>query len=96
MRAAAPVLGRATVALVMLAALAVVATNRRDEASAARASTFHALAGGLGSGPSLDLSECEPSFDPRVGSECPRQFGPVPGGGPYCPRSGAVRAVPRR
>jgi hypothetical protein len=46
---------------------------------------FQQLVGGLGFGPSTDLSQCPFAFDPRLGSRCAQDVGPVPGGACFCP-----------
>ena len=52
---------------------------------AGRAGEFQHLVGGLGFGPALDLSRCEPSFDPRLCPACTQDVGPLPGGMIFCP-----------
>ena len=56
---------------------------------------FQRLVGGLGFGPALDLARCPNSFDPRLCPHCPADYGPVPGGGCFCPQhAGSVLAYP--
>ena len=63
-------------------ALAVdAASHRGQEASSTE---FQNLVRGLGLGPSLSLSGCDFSFDPRIDGACPLDAGPVPGGSRYC------------
>jgi hypothetical protein len=51
-----------------------------------RAEQFQRLAGGLGFGPALDLSDCAFGLDPRLDGGCAEESGPVPGGTGFCPR----------
>jgi hypothetical protein len=51
----------------------------------ARSREFQQVVGGLGFGPSTSLSHCPFAFDPRLGSRCAQDNGPVPGGGCFCP-----------
>ena len=46
---------------------------------------FQQLVGGVGFGPALDLSVCPFAFDPRLGSHCAWDDGPIPGGSCFCP-----------
>ena len=46
---------------------------------------FQRLVGGLGLGPAMDLSQCDFSFDPRIGNVCPEDEAPIPGGVYFCP-----------
>ncbi|MCI0379009.1 MAG: hypothetical protein L0215_15480 [Gemmataceae bacterium] len=46
---------------------------------------FQRLVGGFGLGPSCDLEPCEVSLDPRVGSACACDCGPIPGAIFLCP-----------
>ena len=55
-----------------------VNNDRREE--------FQRLVGGLGCGPAADLSRCAYSFDPRLCSDCPLQYGAAPGGACFCPQ----------
>ncbi len=47
---------------------------------------FQRLVGGLGFGPTVELSPCENGFDPRLAGECSREAGPIPAGKPFCPQ----------
>ena len=69
------------VSTLALGALAVTTLGSHRSARSASASRdFQRLVGGLGLGPSLDLSRCAPAFDPRVGATCPERVGPIPAG----------------
>jgi hypothetical protein len=51
-----------------------------------RAESFQRLVGGLGFGPTLDLSGCAFGFDPRLDGSCAEERGPIPGGSYFCTR----------
>jgi hypothetical protein len=80
-----------TILFSLIAALAAAAglvlvlgtcPNPRQEA---RSREFQQLVGGLGCGPSVELSRCAFSFDPRLCPECPQNHGPIAGGAFFCP-----------
>ena len=50
-----------------------------------RSREFQQLVGGLGFGPSTELSRCPFAFDPRLGPRCQQDTGPIPGGACFCP-----------
>jgi hypothetical protein len=56
-----------------------------EAARAAAAAEFQGLVGGLGVGPTVDLSRCAFDFDPRVGSACDGRHEPFPAGDVFCP-----------
>ncbi len=58
----------------------------RQRRQSTRAEEFQRLVGGLGGGPAVDLSRCAFSFDPRLCSSCPDDWGPIPGGVYFCPQ----------
>ena len=84
--------------LLLLAAASsavLVEEARARPAGAARAEAFQRLVGGLGFGPATDLSGCVFGFDPRLDGACALDYGPIPGGGCFCPRhAGAVFCYP--
>ena len=55
---------------------------------AADATIIYLLVGGLGFGPSVELSTCPVQFDPRLETTCNAQTGPIPAGGLLCPGCG--------
>jgi hypothetical protein len=66
------------------------ARHRQD-----RAEGFQHLVGGLGFGPTLDLSDGAFGFDPRLEGAHAEDCGPVPGGACFCPRhAGSVFCYP--
>jgi hypothetical protein len=78
-------LALAVLALAFGAAGAVASSASRRPEDAARSRRFQEAVGGLGLGPTVDLSRCEADFDPRVGHVCPGRHEPTPAGGAYCP-----------
>ncbi len=59
------------------------------------AEEFHRLVGGVGFGPTVDVSGCAFGFDPRLEGTCGRDTGPIPGGSCFCPRhAGSVFYIP--
>jgi hypothetical protein len=80
-----PLLILAAVLALTCAAAALVLHDSPDRPDA-EAADFQRLVGGLGFGPALDLSRCPNAFDPRLCPHCPADFGPVPGGGCFCPQ----------
>jgi hypothetical protein len=81
-----PLVLLATILSLTLAAIVLVVVNSLDRDSpGARAREYQELVGGLGFGSAVDLSRCASSFDPRLGQRCPGDFGPLPGGGYFCP-----------
>jgi hypothetical protein len=74
------ILGLAATAGVLLA---VADRSRRDRESAAE--EFQQLVGGLGFGPTVDVTHCPFGFDPRLDTGCQEDHGPVPGGFSFCP-----------
>jgi hypothetical protein len=68
-------------------AIGVLVTDARAQRRrAARSEQFQHLVGGLGFGPTLDLSGCAFGFDPRLDDSCSEDCGPIPGGAYFCPR----------
>jgi len=84
MRPNAPLTVLTVILALTLCAGAIVLLDSQDR-HAAEAGDFQRLVGGLGFGPALDLSRCANAFDPRLCPRCPAHFGPVPGGGCFCP-----------
>jgi hypothetical protein len=60
------------------AGIVLVAEDRRGHEQPAHAEAFQRLVGGLGFGPSQDLSGG--GFDPRLEGACAEDYGPIPGG----------------
>ena len=82
----APTLLFLLLAALTAAAGAALALGARPPAGQdARAEEFQRLVGGLGFGPALDLARCPNAFDPRLCPHCPAEYGPLPGGGCFCP-----------
>ena|SRR5690349_4714945 len=80
------------VALLLLSGMAGViltAENRAAQRRQAHDEAFQRLVGGLGFGPSLDLSDCDFSFDPRLDDSHAAEGGPIPGGACFRPRQAA-------
>jgi hypothetical protein len=73
-----------TLSLTLLAGV-IVGVDSREQGDPERSMEFQHLVGGLGFGPAVDLASCPNSFDPRLSCRCPREFGPIPGGGYFCP-----------
>jgi len=75
------------IAALAIAAIAVIVVDASPErADQKRSGEFQRLVGGLGFGPSLDLSRCAFSFDPRIESDCHWNTSPIPGGYCFCPQ----------
>ncbi|MHB1422595.1 MAG: hypothetical protein ACYC3I_05255 [Gemmataceae bacterium] len=68
------------------AAAVLIADQRRQLLRDERGESFQHLTGGLGFGPALDLSDCPFAFDPRLDGGCQQDYGPIAGGGCFCPR----------
>lgn len=80
------------VALLLLAATAGVILTAEERAAQRRQAhdeAFQRLVGGLGFGPSLDLSDGDFSFDPRLDDSHAAESGPIPGGACFRPRQAA-------
>jgi hypothetical protein len=85
----------AVLALVAGAAAAVASSSGPSPGEVERGREFQRLVGGLGLGPTLDLSRCDADFDRRVGPECPDRHGAIPGGDVFCPHhAGSVLFPP--
>lgn len=78
------VLGLLTLLLLGAGAILLFDRNSPRPASA----EFQNLVGGLGLGPATDIDVCDFCFDPRVGSMCPQEVSPFPGGFFFCPLHG--------
>ncbi|MFP6769162.1 MAG: hypothetical protein VB859_13400 [Planctomycetaceae bacterium] len=79
----------AVIAVLVIAAGVAVAHYRQPVPTrAADAAGFQQLVGGLGFGPSVELSTCPVQFDPRLETTCNAQTGPIPAGGLLCPGCG--------
>jgi hypothetical protein len=85
MRPQAPLVLLAAILTLTVAAGVIVLVESGDRGTAA-AREYQELVGGLGFGPAVDLSRCANSFDPRMCRHCPADFGPIPGGSPFCPQ----------
>lgn len=72
--------------LLAAAVAAVLATEESRQRRPSGSEAFQQLVGGLGFGPSLDLSDCVFGFDPRLDGACSWQRGPIPAGACFCPR----------
>ena len=79
----------AVIAILVIAAGVAVAHYRQPvPPRAADAAGFQQLVGGLGFGPSVELSTCPVQFDPRLETTCNARTGPIPAGGLLCPGCG--------
>jgi hypothetical protein len=78
---------RGTVLFIVLFVLAgaVAAVLIAEQRRSSRSESFQHIAGGLGFGPALDLSDCPFAFDPRLDGSCGQDYGPLPGGSCFCP-----------
>jgi hypothetical protein len=74
----------AVLALAIIAGTAVILDAGSDGEESARSQELQSLLGGLGFGPALDISLCDFSFDPRVGTSCPADHGPIAGATYFC------------
>ena len=74
----------ATLALPLAACILLVAAGP-SSARVAEAEAFERLVGGIGLGPTTDLSRCGAEFDPRTGAACSLRHEPVPCGSRFCP-----------
>jgi hypothetical protein len=74
----------AVLALAIAAGTVIILDAGSGGEQAARCQEFQSLLGGLGLGPALDISQCDFSFDPRVGHTCPEDLGPIPGATYFC------------
>ncbi len=74
--------------LTVSAAAAVGVGNWPNRDQQARERDFQHLVGGLGSGPSVDLSRCPFCFDVRLARGCQCDQGPIAGGAYFCPEHG--------
>jgi hypothetical protein len=86
MRSRGPLVLLGVILTLALSAGLLVTVESRGGDVAGPAREFQTLVGGLGFGPDVDLSRCANSFDPRICPHCPAEFGPLPGGGCFCPR----------
>jgi hypothetical protein len=81
--------------LTVACAAVLVVEARLSTGLEKRAKEFQLLLGGLGFGPSLDLSLCPFAFDPRIDDSCADDYTPVPGGTCFCPRhAGSILDYP--
>jgi hypothetical protein len=83
MRAPALLLA-AALALALAAGILLLAAGA-SSARVAESETFQRLVGGIGLGPTTDLSRCGAEFDPRTGSACSLRHEPVACGSRFCP-----------
>jgi hypothetical protein len=78
----------AVVLAVLCAAGGTAAADLMRSPDRAAAAAFHAVTGGLGTGPGLDFAGCGPSFDARAEDVCEDLLEPLPGCAPVCPSCG--------
>jgi len=69
-------------------AAAVASSLRENKDSRTRQQDFQRLVGGLGTGPTVDLSGCPFSFDARLADSCRYDRGPIAGGAFFCREHG--------
>ena len=74
--------------LVLAAVTSLGLADRQTAGHVESAATFQRRTGGFGFGPVLDLSGCPYQLDPRLGTACDFQTGPVPAGSMFCPGCG--------
>jgi hypothetical protein len=74
--------------LVVAAGTAVVIPFRSSTSQAVHKARFQQLVGGLGFGPTVELSTCAVQFDPRLETTCNSAVGPIPAGSLLCPGCG--------
>lgn len=79
----------AVIAILVIAAGTAVGFFRQPSSvRATDAADFQQLVGGLGFGPTVELSTCAVQFDPRLETTCNAHTGPIPVGGLLCPECG--------
>jgi len=81
------VLGTLIVTLALVASVVVMGDAARSPQGEG-ALEFQRMVGGLGFGPTVDLSGCVFSFDPRLCDTCSYHLGPIPGGEYFCAQHG--------
>ena len=81
----APLLLLAAAVALPLAAGILLAAASPSPARVADAEAFQRLVGGVGLGPTTDLSRCGAEFDPRMGSACSLRHEPLPCASLFCP-----------
>jgi hypothetical protein len=92
---AAEVLGLVVVLLAIGAGGVLAAEEMSHDARGAMGDEFQQLVGGLGFGPTVDVSQCPFGFDPRLEADCRANHGPIPGGVHFCPlHAGSVWSYP--
>jgi hypothetical protein len=69
-------------------AVTMASSFREIGDSRTRQQDFQRLVGGLGTGPTVDLSGCPFSFDARLADSCRYDRGPIPGGEFFCREHG--------
>jgi len=74
--------------LVVAAGTAVGCYRQASPTRVADAAGFQQLVGGLGFGPTVELSTCGVQFDPRLETTCNAHTGPIPAGSLLCPGCG--------
>lgn len=74
--------------LVIAAGTAVGRCCRPASARPVASAGFQQLVGGLGFGPTVELSTCPVQFDPRLETTCNAHTGAIPAGGLLCPGCG--------
>lgn len=79
------IVGTLSCVFVGLATALVTADAIQGPADTGRSADFQRLVGGLGLGPAINLSTCQPAFDLRIGEECPSGIEYLPGNGGFCP-----------
>jgi hypothetical protein len=75
-------------ALIIAAALVLTLEGSYQHQHTERSEEFQRLIGGLGFGPSLDLSHGEFRFDPRLADHPTHDAGPLPGAARFDPERG--------
>ena len=79
----------AVIAILVIAAGTAVGRYRQPYPTRPKtAAGFQQLVGGLGFGPTVELSTCPVQFDPRLETTCNAHTGPIPAGGLLCPGCG--------
>jgi len=73
-----------TLALVLVATGAVLASAPGEEAALA-SEEFQGALGGFGLGRAVDLSRCASAFDGRIFTRCDLRYSPLPGVQALCP-----------
>ena len=82
-------------ALLVAAGAVFLSDGFGNAGRAATTESFQRLTHGMGFGPSLDLTDCTFSFDPRLDDSCAHDCGAIPGGACFCPQhAGSILYYP--